>query len=331
MNDDSCVPREGGIDAGPISTNGTFGRGCATCTGKTSAGRCAGAIAGSGAGSRAAGGSAATGGSERGTPPTGRVNRTVSALSGGRRVVRRGIIAPSSASIISAALCQRISGFFSMATAIASPSESGTSSRKSRTSGQLLVPLVIQHRVEAFALPRPVTGEHLPRDETEAVDVAARVERRALDLLRRHVRRRADRDAGHRELRIAGHRAREPEVGQQRTVVGVDEDVFRFHVAVHDTHRVRRAERARDVAREPLGALRLEAPVLADQLLERAPGHVRHDERESGVAQLQHVAHAHDVRVNEPLEESRLAREAADRFLVAEILRANELDRDFVA
>ena len=117
--------RGGGIDAGPSSTNGTFGarRDAAAgpprplCRGdrrKRHRRACGGRFGGH---RRVRARHAAD----------GRVNRTVSALRGGRRRAT-GMIAPSSASISSAALCQRIAGFFSMATEIASPSESGTSS-----------------------------------------------------------------------------------------------------------------------------------------------------------------------------------------------------------
>ena len=121
--------------------------------------------------------------------------------------------------------------------------------------GQVFVLLMVEHRVEALPCPGPCAREHLPRDQPEAVDIAAAVELDAVDLLGRHVRRRADRDASHRELRLASHGAGEAEVGEEGAAVRLDEDVAGLHVAMHDAHRVRGVERLRHVAEDGLGAL----------------------------------------------------------------------------
>ena len=73
--------------------------------------------------------------------------------------------------------------------------------------------LMVEHGVQRFTVPRAAAGEHLPRDQPQAVDVATPVERAALDLLGRHVGRRADRDAMHRQLlRLRRHGAGNAEV-----------------------------------------------------------------------------------------------------------------------
>ena len=267
MNDGSCAPRDGGIDAGPSSTNGTFGRGGATCSGGASAVRSAGAIAGSGMGGCAAGG---CGGHRR-----VRARRAADGAGESHRI--RAQRRPPRRATRNYRAVERLDHLRRALPAHRRILFDGDGNRVAERIGhvvsqvadvrQLLVPLAVEYRVKAFTFPRTMTGQHLPRDETQAVDVAARVERRALDLFRRHVRGRSDRHAGHGELRVAGHRAREPEVRQQRPVLWVDEDVFRLHVAVNDAHRVRRPERARDVAREPLGAVRSRD----DRIRESAP------------------------------------------------------------
>src|SRR6185437_11732129 len=93
--------------------------------------------------------------------------------------------------------------------------------------GKLIVLLMIDDVVQSLAIPRPASGQYFPADEAQAVEIAARIDDGSVDLLRRHVGRSSDRDAGKCQLlRVVAYRARDAEVGQQRaTGRVVDEDI----------------------------------------------------------------------------------------------------------
>ena len=91
-------------------------------------------------------------------------------------------------------------------------------------------------------------GEHLVGDDAERVEIAPAVDLLAGGLLRAHVAGRAHRDAlaGAGAAGLAGHRAGDAEVGQQRpSGRRLDQHVLRLHVAVHHARpgRPRRAPR----------------------------------------------------------------------------------------
>ena len=83
----------------------------------------------------------------------------------------------------------------------------------------------------AFRRSAPLTGEQLEGDEAEAVDVGALGERSAGPLLGRQVR------GGGRQRATVGAASDphgDPEVGEVRVAVVVDQDVRRLDVAVDD-------------------------------------------------------------------------------------------------
>ena len=109
------------------------------------------------------------------------------------------------------------------------------------------------HRGRVRRLERQLAGQHQIAHDTQRIDVAAAV-RLALAkcLFGRHVRGRADRDAGDGQLRIALRRACDSEVGHHGApALAVDQDVLGLDIAVDDTARVRVGERARDFAQQP--------------------------------------------------------------------------------
>ena len=104
--------------------------------------------------------------------------------------------------------------------------------------------------------------QHVHQDQAERVDVGTMIDRGALRLLGRHVLERADDRARHRAAARSGHRARNPEVGDQGAVFLVEQDVSGLEIAVHDAGFMRRdepgddlagdAQRARDRQRPPV-------------------------------------------------------------------------------
>jgi len=84
------------------------------------------------------------------------------------------------------------------------------------------------------------TAEREESDDAKRVDVAARVEPAAFELLGRHVGRRADDDPDARQRRrVDAARPGQPEVEQPDGAVGGDHDVARLDVAVDDAGGVR--------------------------------------------------------------------------------------------
>ena len=89
-------------------------------------------------------------------------------------------------------------------------------------------------------------GEHGVEHSSKTVDVAARVHALAARLLRSDERGSAEDMPGQGERRTARFMD-EAEVGDVRTSVGGDQDVFRLDVAVDETGGVRELERSRDL------------------------------------------------------------------------------------
>ena len=128
-----------------------------------------------------------------------------------------------------------------------------------------------------------------------------------------------------------GHLARartgDPEVGHLDDALGVDDDVVRLDVAVDDAVAVRVAQRGEDLARVGDGHRHRAEPARADQLLERAPLDVLHDDVVGAVG-LAAVEDRDDVRVREAGRVRRLAAEALDELLVVRVARVEHLDGD---
>ena len=104
----------------------------------------------------------------------------------------------------------------------------------------------LEHLVRVLALERQLADGELVEHDADGEHVGAEVERPALDVLGRHVRRRAEQLAGHGQPLEVDH-VRDAEVHQLHDAVGPDHDVLGLDVAVQDAAGVRVGERARDL------------------------------------------------------------------------------------
>jgi hypothetical protein len=158
--------------------------------------------------------------------------------------------------------------------------------------------------------PREAAEEHA----AERVHVRARVDAtRGAGLLRRHVRGRAEREAGAREVAAVVRHARDAEVEELRAqrITPREHDVAGLQVAVDDAARVRRAERLGDALREAERVRERErlAAEASVEVLAVDPLH-----REERLAVREHAVGVvlHDRRVIERGEHVGLAGEARD-------------------
>src|SRR2546422_11378722 len=130
------------------------------------------------------------------------------------------------------------------------------------------------------------SGEQLERNRGERVQVGAAVHAPAGQLLGGHVAGRADGSPrlGQRGVGRALH-VGDPEIGEQGTpAVVVEQDVRRFHVAVHDAAAVDVAQRIRDLAYTAEDRIGGRVRGGTQSLLQGHAAHERHDEKGDPVA-----------------------------------------------
>ena len=121
--------------------------------------------------------------------------------------------------------------------------------------------------------------------------------------------------------------ARDPEVGQLRPALGVDQDVLRLDVAVDHVAGVGDGEAAGDLDRVGERLLGVERADPGDPLLQRLPFDVLEDD--VGVAAvLAGVDHRDDVGVGELGDRARLLAEALELVGLLGHLPVHDLDRD---
>ena len=197
-----------------------------------------------------------------------------------------------------------------------------SATRRSR-SGAPSVAILCAISIGRAALARALAAERLEGDRRERVDVGRRPGPAAVELLRRHVRGRAEHGAAARDLGAVG-RGGDPEVGELRDAVLADQHVGGLHVAVNHALRVRVVERVAEVADHARDLLGPQRPA-AQHPRQRLALHVLHDDQHALVVG-RGVEHRDEVRVVERRSELRLAREAlldVDRAVGMQALDGN--------
>ena len=132
-------------------------------------------------------------------------------------------------------------------------------------------------------------------------------------------------EPGFGHLRRTG--ARDAEVGDLHAAFGIDEDVVRLDVAMHDPVPVREAQRRENLARVLDRDGDRRRPALDDQLLQRPPVEVLHRDV-VGALGLTAVVDRDDVRMRERGGVLRLTAKALHELLVARVPVVQDLDRD---
>ena len=195
-----------------------------------------------------------------------------------------------------------------------------------RRTGNPIREVLVRDRHRRLAREGELPGQELVRDDTERVEVAARVGGLAADLLGREVLHGAGHSARLRRAPV-GVGASEPEVGHLHHALGRHEDVLGLDVAVHDALRVRVAEREQGLPHDLAGLRGLEGAVEVQQVADAPAPHVLHDHVIDAVDRAP-VVYRDDVGVGEPGGRPRLTAEPVDERLVARERAVQHLDRD---
>ena len=174
---------------------------------------------------------------------------------------------------------------------------------------------------------RRPAGDHLVHHAPERVEVRTRVDRLALGLLRRQVRRGAE-DRGRLRDRVGGRRdPRDAEVRDLHLATRVQHDVAGLDVAMDHSPGVCGLERLAHIHRDVDRAVRQDAAAAGQELGERATLHVLHHDVVHAVVRAG-VEHRDDVRVPDARGGLRFAAEALHEPVVVGELRCEDLHGD---
>ena len=177
----------------------------------------------------------------------------------------------------------------------------------------------------ALAGERHPPGEHLVEHHADRVDVRGGIHVLPLRLLRREVLGGAHDRPGLGHLRGTG--TGDAEVRDLQRVIGRDDHVVGLEVAVHHAPAVREPGGAQDLDPERDRPLLRQRRLGAQQIPERAPRQVLHDDV-VGVVVLAAVVDADHVGVLEPRRGRGLAPEALHELLVAREPPVENLERN---
>jgi hypothetical protein len=181
-------------------------------------------------------------------------------------------------------------------------------------------------RLVVVAGERRAPGERVVEEAAEAVDVGARVDPLAADLLRRDEVERADPVPGPRRA-LRDLALREAEVGEVDVVFGAEQDVGGLDVPVDEAGGVRGVERGADLGDDPRHARRGQWAGAAHERAQVVAGHVAHrDERDAVL--LARVVDRDHVRVVDRRGDLRLAHETAPDRGVLHQRGRDDLQRD---
>ncbi|MNS80588.1 hypothetical protein D3C72_1142750 [compost metagenome] len=169
-----------------------------------------------------------------------------------------------------------------------------------------------------------LADKDLVQHHPKRIQVGAAVDVHAPRLLRAHVARGADGEASLGELGAVIQRLGDAKVREHRRAVGAEQDVGRFHVAVHQPLAVGITQRLGDLPHVQQALLGCKPG--GDALLEGAAGQVLHGH----VVQLADVADVMDggdVRVRQPRQGAPFAQEALAEGRVGGKARGHHLQR----
>ncbi len=173
---------------------------------------------------------------------------------------------------------------------------------------------------------RELARERLEENDSQRVDVSAAVHRFSGDLLGGQVVGRPDHGPGPRAP-VSRKRSRHAEVGDERPVLGGDEDVGRFQVPVHDPGGVGLFEPFRDLTRDLERALEGKRAVPLQNLAQRTAVDEVH-RQESEILVLADVVDPDDAAMRDLAGENELAAEALDDGWVGREVGPQDLQGD---
>jgi hypothetical protein len=173
---------------------------------------------------------------------------------------------------------------------------------------------------------RDLAGQRVVEHAAERVDVGARVDLLAGELLRRHEVDGADPLPRRGQPRLGADDLREAEVGEVG-VLAAEQDVGGLDVAVHQPDGVRGVQRGADLRADRGDAVGRQQAVARQQPLEVDALDVAHHEVEVAVL-LAGGVDRHHVRVVDRRGHPRLALEPLAEAGVARAVRGDQLDRD---
>ena len=185
----------------------------------------------------------------------------------------------------------------------------------------------LQDLVRVLAAERQLPGRQLIGQDADGEHVGAKIERPPLDVLGRHVRRRAEQLPGHRHALLVDD-LRDAEVGELDEPVVADHDVLGLDVAMDDAELVRVLERARHLAGDHLRDLGERQRRVGEEVLERAAVDELGDDVALGRVGPRVIENLEDVLVAQLGDGVRLALQPRARLCLAGEVRVQHLDRD---
>jgi len=178
-----------------------------------------------------------------------------------------------------------------------------------------------------------LSREHLVGHHSQTVDVGPPVDLTvSRRLLRAHVVRGTDRDAGRGERRGArrrGQRLRDPEVGDDHPApAALEQDVVGLYVPVNDPKRVCGSQRVGRLQHDAARLVRRQLAAALELRPERLAVHIRHHEVDQPVGPLADGMDRHDMGVRQPRRRLGLAQEAQPDLLAEREIRRQHFDGD---
>ena len=170
-----------------------------------------------------------------------------------------------------------------------------------------------------------IAGEHLVKQDAEAVQISAGVYVLAANLLWTHVARSADGQAGAGHPGGAAQGFGDAKVGQHRAAVFAEQDILRLDIAMNNAAMVRVVQGFGDGAghRHRL----FQRQTLADALLQRAAGQILHRQIINALVRGD-VVDRDDMRIAELGDDPAFPQETLGEFFISGQNRLDDFQRD---